>query len=169
MPGDSGVLVVTRVRSTTTKCTRGCGCNGHPAFPTPSQGREIHQSLGRFASRGRERVSGLDVIASEATKIPDSVIQGRCQRVRPLAGPMAGSASSPESKDSPMRNCASEVRSGACHRAAQGADPLGPSRNDGIGVANLRREQLLTFAHTSAISARPASRPGFWRWMDLAK
>jgi hypothetical protein len=33
--GDSGVLVVTRVRSTTTKCTRGRGCNGHPAFPTP--------------------------------------------------------------------------------------------------------------------------------------
>jgi len=38
MPGDSGVLVVTRVRSTTTKCTRGRGCNGHPAFPTPSFG-----------------------------------------------------------------------------------------------------------------------------------
>jgi hypothetical protein len=34
--GDSGVLVVTRVRSTNTKCTRGRGCNGHPAFPTPS-------------------------------------------------------------------------------------------------------------------------------------
>src|SRR3984893_12018346 len=29
-----------------------------------------------------------------------------------------------------MRNCASEVWSGACHRAARGADPLGPSRND---------------------------------------
>src|ERR1700730_11906625 len=40
MPGDSGVLVVTRVRSTTTKCTRGRGCSGHPAFPTPSQGAE---------------------------------------------------------------------------------------------------------------------------------
>src|SRR5882757_8408109 len=36
--GRSGVLVVTRVRSTTTKCTRGCGCSGHPAFPTPSLG-----------------------------------------------------------------------------------------------------------------------------------
>ena len=41
MPGDSGVLVVTRVRFTTSKCTRGCGCSGHPAFPTPSLGREI--------------------------------------------------------------------------------------------------------------------------------
>src|ERR1700681_1670452 len=40
MPGDSGVLVVTRVRSTTTKCTRDRGCSGHPAFPTPSKGAE---------------------------------------------------------------------------------------------------------------------------------
>jgi hypothetical protein len=40
MPGDSGVLVVARVRSTNTKCTRGRGCSGHPAFPTPSKGAE---------------------------------------------------------------------------------------------------------------------------------
>jgi hypothetical protein len=40
-PGDSGVLVVTRVLSTTNKCTRGRGCQGHPAFPTPFKGREI--------------------------------------------------------------------------------------------------------------------------------
>jgi len=57
--GDSGVLVVTRVRSTNTKCTRDCGCNGHPAFPTPSLGGRAKQRLGRFASRGRERVSGI--------------------------------------------------------------------------------------------------------------
>src|SRR6266851_976134 len=38
MPGDSGVLVVTRVPSTTTTCTRDRGCSGHPAFPTPSKG-----------------------------------------------------------------------------------------------------------------------------------
>jgi hypothetical protein len=54
MPGDSGVLVVTRVRSTTTKCTRGRGCSGHPAFPTPSRGREINANLGRIAPRDRE-------------------------------------------------------------------------------------------------------------------
>jgi len=30
----------------------------------------------------------------------------------------------PESRDSPMCNCTSEVWSGACHRAVQGADPL---------------------------------------------
>jgi hypothetical protein len=59
MPGDSGVLVVTRVRSTTTKCTRGRGCNGHPAFPTPSLGRKINAQLGRIAPRDREAASGI--------------------------------------------------------------------------------------------------------------
>ena len=58
MPGDSGVLVVTRVRSTTTKCTRGRGCNGHPAFPTPS--------FDSGALRGEVANVCLDVIASEA-------------------------------------------------------------------------------------------------------
>src|SRR6266496_3492090 len=48
--GDSGVLVVTRVRSTNTKCTRGRGCNGHPAFPTPSLGGSFINASG--ASRG---------------------------------------------------------------------------------------------------------------------
>src|SRR6195256_6077664 len=44
--GDSGVLVVTRVRSTNTKCTRGRGCNGHPAFPTPSLGGRFINASG---------------------------------------------------------------------------------------------------------------------------
>jgi hypothetical protein len=40
--------------------TRGCGCNGHPAFPTPSSlwGEDFFQRPGRVAPRGRERVSG---------------------------------------------------------------------------------------------------------------
>src|SRR6266852_7717083 len=54
MPGDSGVLVVTRVRSTTTKCTRDRGCIGHPAFPTPSLGGRFINASG--ASR-REDVN----------------------------------------------------------------------------------------------------------------
>src|SRR3981189_591605 len=63
-PGDSGVLVVTRVRSTNAKCTRGRGCNGHPAFPTPSLGgRSIN---GSGAWRGEVVNVCLDVIASEA-------------------------------------------------------------------------------------------------------
>src|SRR6266702_1058746 len=44
--GDSGVLVVTRVRSTTTKCTLGRGCSGHPAFPTPSLGGRFSKASG---------------------------------------------------------------------------------------------------------------------------
>src|ERR1700694_1986095 len=48
MPGDSGVLVVTRVRSTNTKCTRGRGCNGHPAFPTPSMGGRFINASGAW-------------------------------------------------------------------------------------------------------------------------
>jgi hypothetical protein len=56
MPGDSGATVVT------TLCLlpmhRGCGCIGHPAFPTPSIGRKIFQRPGRIAPRGRKAVSG---------------------------------------------------------------------------------------------------------------
>jgi hypothetical protein len=57
MPGDSGVLVVTRVRSTNTKCTRGRGCNGHPAFPTPSLGAEDSSTTrAHRAARSRCRI-----------------------------------------------------------------------------------------------------------------
>jgi hypothetical protein len=48
MPGDAGVLVVARVRSTNTKCTRGRGCNGHPAFPTPSLGGRFINGSGAW-------------------------------------------------------------------------------------------------------------------------
>src|SRR6266702_3428313 len=61
--GDSGVLVVTRVRSTTTKCTRGRGCNGHPAFPTPSKGGKFINGSG--ASRREVANVSLVVIASQ--------------------------------------------------------------------------------------------------------
>jgi hypothetical protein len=52
MPGDSGVLVVTRVRFTNTKCTRDRGCNGHPAFPTPSLGGRFINGSGALRSEG---------------------------------------------------------------------------------------------------------------------
>jgi hypothetical protein len=68
MPGDSGVLVVTRVRSTTTKCTRGRGCNGHPAFPTPFMGREINANLGRNVPRDREVVCGIRATSLRGAK-----------------------------------------------------------------------------------------------------
>jgi hypothetical protein len=56
--GDSGVLVVTRVRSTNAKCTRGRGCNGHPAFPTPSLGGRSSNASGASRREG-EVVSGM--------------------------------------------------------------------------------------------------------------
>jgi hypothetical protein len=57
MPGDSGVLVVTRVRFTNAKCTRGRGCSGHPAFPTPSKGaRDKCTARAHRAAGSRTRV-----------------------------------------------------------------------------------------------------------------
>jgi hypothetical protein len=54
MPGDSGVLVYL-CAFYYTKRTRGCGCSGHPAFPTPSSGgREINATSG--ASRRENKV-----------------------------------------------------------------------------------------------------------------
>jgi UDP-N-acetylenolpyruvoylglucosamine reductase len=49
MPGDPGATVVTNARAYY-HTTRGCGCNGHPAFPTPSLGGSFMHNSG--ASRG---------------------------------------------------------------------------------------------------------------------
>src|SRR6266403_2516400 len=83
MPGDSGVLVVTRVRSTNTKCTRGRGCNGHPAFPTPSKGRELHAQLGRIARRGCEVAFGIGLLKIEpAAKYEPAIASAVAARER---------------------------------------------------------------------------------------
>src|SRR6195256_2299935 len=68
--GDSGVLVVTRVRSTNTKCTRGRGCHGHPAFPTPSLG-------GRF-------INGSGALRREVAKPYLELASLRAQRSNPF-------------------------------------------------------------------------------------
>jgi hypothetical protein len=86
MPGDSGVLVVTRVRSITTKCARGRGCSGHPAFPTPSKGAE---DLGRIAPRDRERVFAIVVIARSPC---DEAIHSLCGEMNCFAEPVIGRA-----------------------------------------------------------------------------
>jgi hypothetical protein len=91
MPGDSGVLVVTRVRSITTIAHEAAGAAGTRHSPRPPWGREIHAQLGRIAPRGREVMFGIGA---------DTVIPGRCQRVRAKRGPMTGSGSNPESRDS---------------------------------------------------------------------
>src|SRR6202035_3467819 len=64
------------------------------------------------------------------------------------AGSDASKRANPGSRDSPMRNCASEVWPGACHRAALRADPLGPSRNDLL-------ELLLQMLRQEAEATRP--------------
>jgi hypothetical protein len=51
MPGDPGATVVSN-SCAYYFCTRGRGCGGHPAFPTPSVGRMIHAQLGRYSRRG---------------------------------------------------------------------------------------------------------------------
>ena len=59
MPGDSGGPSVTTLVCLFHFCTRGCGCIGHPAFPTPSIGRMIPANLGRIAPRECEVVFEL--------------------------------------------------------------------------------------------------------------
>jgi hypothetical protein len=80
MPGDPGATVVTNA-CVLLPYTRGCGCNGHPAFPTPFVGRRIHAQLGRTARRESEgafdelgRATLSAVIASESGR---SSIPGR--------------------------------------------------------------------------------------------
>jgi transposase len=81
--GRSGVLVVTRVLSTNTKCTRGRGCNGHPAFPTPSMGREIFAQLGRIVPRDREVVCGLEFDVVAERKRPRLRHSGAMRSIEP--------------------------------------------------------------------------------------
>jgi hypothetical protein len=45
MPGDPGATVVTN-SCAFYLCARGCGCNGHPAFPTPSMGEGFKHNSG---------------------------------------------------------------------------------------------------------------------------
>src|SRR5712664_813757 len=61
MPGDSGVLVVTRVRSITTSAHEAAGATGTRRSPRPLWAEGFMQGLGRMASRGREGVSANDV------------------------------------------------------------------------------------------------------------
>src|SRR6266702_4502452 len=72
MPGDSGVLVVTRVRSTTTKCTRGRGRIGRPAFPAPSDRRvrKFLANLGRNEPRDREAAFAVVCDFESACVVP---------------------------------------------------------------------------------------------------
>ena len=65
MPGDSGVLVVTRVRSITTIAHEAAGATGTRHSPRPLRGRKINAQLGRIAPRDREGVCGEGVCGLE--------------------------------------------------------------------------------------------------------
>src|SRR5580692_7592103 len=54
MPGDPGATVVTNACAFY-HCARGCGCNGHPAFPTPSLGERFMHNSG-VSRRGNAEV-----------------------------------------------------------------------------------------------------------------
>jgi hypothetical protein len=54
-PGDAGVLVVTRVRSTTIIAHEAAGALGIRRSPRPLWAEGFMQNLGRIARRGRER------------------------------------------------------------------------------------------------------------------
>jgi hypothetical protein len=67
MPGDSGVLVVARVRFTNTSAHETAGAAGTRHSPRPLWGRKIFSKLGRNAPRGRSRERNyINVIASAA-------------------------------------------------------------------------------------------------------
>src|ERR1700676_4954002 len=78
MPGDSGVTLRTRVRTTTTIAYAACGRIGRPAFPAPSawRGREFKANLAQNMRRDRDAVHSalpslhapLRVAGSEASK-----------------------------------------------------------------------------------------------------
>jgi len=74
------------------------GATGTRHSPRPPWGRKINARLGRIASRGREVMFGEVMFGEVMFGIgADTVIPGRCQRVRAKRGPMA---SNPESRDS---------------------------------------------------------------------
>ena len=63
MPGVSGELAVnTRVHSNHHFRTRGCGCTGHPAFPTPSLGGTTGIPRAKQAAGSRSRIQRPDRI-----------------------------------------------------------------------------------------------------------
>src|SRR6202035_1748358 len=115
MPGVSGVTVVTNARVYyTPRAAAGAPGARHSLRPLFSESGKFRANLARMMRRDREAVSGrawLFEIRISSLRPRGIVIPGRCE------------ASNPESRDSPMRNCASEVWCFA------------PSRNDDDWIA----------------------------------
>ena len=84
------VYSFTRVRSTNTKCTRGCGCNGHPAVPTPSLGESFINDSGAWRGEGVNMC--LDVIASQRAALCADPLARNDGRGSGIAEPVIGRA-----------------------------------------------------------------------------
>src|SRR5216684_7936198 len=78
------------------KCTRGRGCSGHPAFPTPSLGAKVIATpralrvartkwYARLYQRHCERSEAINSFFS----LQDGLLRGACHRAAPCADPLA--------------------------------------------------------------------------------
>src|SRR5450631_1553700 len=119
MPGDSGVLVVTRVRSTTTIAHETAGALGIRHSPRPLRGERFINGSGAWRGEVAKPYPKLGVPSLRAQRSnPEAVIPGWS------AGPDLRCAIAHRGI-SRFR-----VRCGARHRAALCADPLASPRND---------------------------------------
>ena len=132
--GDSGVLVVTRVRSTNTKCTRGRGCNGHPAFPTPSLGGRFINGSG--ASRGEVvNVCLMDTSTPSRHRRRRSLKDTDLILRRPRSGRLEGWTQRRDSRPSfetRARGALLRMRSEIYSSPAKARDPVFRGISDGI-------------------------------------
>jgi hypothetical protein len=80
--------------------TRGCGCNGHPAFPTPFVGRIVFAQLGRIVPRE----CGCSSNRHRPARPDDPVFQGAGDGIEKLRR--------------------TGYSAGACHRARRRRDPM---------------------------------------------
>src|ERR1700674_5451394 len=83
MPGDSGVLVVTRVRSTNTSAHEAAGATGTRHSPRPPWGRKINAQVGRIEARDREVVCGLEFEVVGERKRPRLRLSGAMRSIEP--------------------------------------------------------------------------------------
>jgi hypothetical protein len=78
MPGDPGATVVTNACAFY-HCARGCGCIGHPAFPTPSLGEGVTHNSGAMRSGNAETCLRSPDAAQHAALRRDALlIRGPC-------------------------------------------------------------------------------------------
>jgi hypothetical protein len=121
--------------------TRGYGCSGHPAFPTPSRGREISCKASGASRREGEVVSDEYECATPSTviaaKAGDPVFRDANDGIeKPQRTGYSAFAEydglGEERSDEAIHSffaLRDGLLRGACHRAALCADPL--ARNDG--------------------------------------